>query len=103
MDSHFEKDREFVLKTLSGLFAYLQSLFLLDTVLEVCKFKVYNDNDLGCQSLVLDSQAVQHLELFESSYFEKPEEGSVFKTIDRCSTFFGKRMFRQWLLKPSRN
>jgi DNA mismatch repair ATPase MutS len=47
--------------------------------------------------MVLDSQALQHLEIFETSTGEK---GSLFDKVDRTKTKFGKRLFRKWMTSP---
>ena len=47
--------------------------------------------------MVLDSQALQHLEIFETPLGEKD---SLFWKIDRTKTKFGKRLFRRWVMQP---
>ena len=39
--------------------------------------------------MVLDAQALQHLEIIESA--SGKEEGSLFEYVDHCKTQFGKR------------
>ena len=48
------------------------------------------------KKLILDSQAIEHLELVEG-------RSSLLNFIDNCSTHFGKRMLKQWLLAPLTN
>ena len=47
--------------------------------------------------MVLDSQALHHLELFETPLGEKD---SLFCNIDHTRTKFGKRLLRRWLMQP---
>ncbi len=47
--------------------------------------------------MVLDSQALQHLEVFETA---AGEAGSLFERIDRTKSKFGKRLFRRWMMSP---
>ena len=50
--------------------------------------------------MILDSQALQHLEIFETS---EGITGSLFNTLDRTKTKFGKRLLRRWLTLPLLN
>lgn len=50
--------------------------------------------------MILDSQALQHLEIFETA---AGEVGSLFEKIDRTKTKFGKRLFRKWMTSPLLN
>ena len=48
--------------------------------------------------MVLDSQALQHLEIVESAAGTK--EGSLLSFVDHCMTPFGKRELKRWLMAP---
>lgn len=48
-------------------------------------------------SMIIDSQALQHLEVFETPIGEKD---ALFTKIDRTTTKFGKRLLRRWLMQP---
>lgn len=48
-------------------------------------------------SMVMDSQALQHLEVFETPLGEKD---ALFSKLDRTATKFGKRLLRRWLMQP---
>jgi len=50
--------------------------------------------------MVLDSQAVEHLELTESTNQRNLNKGTLFSFIDHTNTAFGKRMLKRWLLAP---
>lgn len=47
--------------------------------------------------MTMDSQALQHLEIFETPL---GENGSLFHKMDRTSTKFGRRLLRRWLMQP---
>lgn len=51
--------------------------------------------------MVLDSQALQHLEVVESA--SGKVEGSLFHYVDNCKSAFGKRQLKRWLLSPLMN
>lgn len=51
--------------------------------------------------MVLDSQALQHLEILESA--DGSLKGSLFEYVDHCKTPFGKRNLRRWLVSPLNN
>lgn len=59
------------------------------------KFGLYDHQ--RATSMVLDSQALQHLELFDTPLGPKH---SLFHKIDRTSTKFGRRLLRKWLMQP---
>ena len=48
--------------------------------------------------MVLDSQALEHLEIVESG--KGDVEGSLLQYIDHCKTPFGKRQIKRWLMAP---
>jgi DNA mismatch repair protein MSH6 len=50
--------------------------------------------------MILDSQALQHLEIFETM---EGESGSLFNIVDRTKTKFGKRLMRRWIMSPLTN
>ena len=51
--------------------------------------------------MVLDAQALQHLEVVETAAGKL--EGSLFHFVDNCKTPFGKRLLKRWLLSPLTN
>jgi len=49
--------------------------------------------------MILDSQALQHLEILETQGFSKnPEEGSLFAYINRTASPYGKRLLKRFFL-----
>ena len=52
------------------------------------------------QSLILDGQTLAHIEILQNS--DGTDEGTLFKLLCRCSTPFGKRLFKIWVCQPLR-
>jgi len=48
--------------------------------------------------MVLDAQALQHLEIVESA--QGSVKGSLFYYVDHCKTEFGKRQLKRWCMAP---
>jgi len=51
--------------------------------------------------MVLDSQALQHLEIVESH--SGTVKGSLLHYVDHCQTMFGKRQLKRWVMSPLLN
>lgn len=49
--------------------------------------------------MVLDGVSLSNLEVFRNSY-DGGEKGSLWAFVNRCSTAFGRRLLKDWLLKP---
>lgn len=73
--------------------------------LTTSEFHIYKPetahNFSSLEYLVLDSQALQHLEVVENA--QGKIEGSLFHYVDNCKTPFGKRQLKRWLLSPLMN
>lgn len=55
-------------------------------------------------AMVLDAQALENLEIFEvQGKTKRITKGSLFHYLDRCSTKFGKRLFKKWVCSPLLN
>ncbi|CAN0296349.1 unnamed protein product, partial [Hapterophycus canaliculatus] len=53
-----------------------------------------------CQShMVLDGVSLSNLEVLRNSS-DGSEKGSLWAFVDRCSTAFGRRLLKDWVLKP---
>jgi DNA mismatch repair protein MSH6 len=52
----------------------------------------------GLDYMVLDAQALQHLEIVEAA--DGKLKGTLLNYVDLCSTLFGKRQMKRWLLAP---
>ena len=49
--------------------------------------------------MVLDGVSLSNLEVLRNSY-DGGEKGSLWAFVNRCSTAFGRRLLKDWLLKP---
>jgi DNA mismatch repair ATPase MutS len=51
--------------------------------------------------MVLDSQAIENLEIVECMENGEPTTtGSLLEFVDHTKTLFGKRQIKRWLLSP---
>ena len=78
------------------MFKYLKSCLKFDYIMSAVKFAFY-EHEGSAMSMVMDSQALQHLEVFEAPVGEKD---ALFSKIDRTRTKFGKRLLRRWIMQP---
>ena len=79
---------------------FLKNLLLSETI-KVAKFYEYSEGIISKSSLIMDYQAIYNLELLETSLDpKKPECGSFVEYMNRCSTPFGKRLMKKWILNP---
>lgn len=80
--------------------AFLEEALLSETTVGTGEFALYRPESASdfLENMVLDSQALEHLELLKTSGGKV--EGSLFHYLDHCKTQFGKRLLRRWLLSP---
>lgn len=79
--------------------AFLEEALLSEMTITTGDFVLYTpETQSQLDFMVLDSQALQHLEVVESA-----QEGSLFHFVDHCKTAFGKRQLKRWLLAPLMN
>ncbi|KAM9962806.1 hypothetical protein ACTFIR_005723 [Dictyostelium discoideum] len=95
------KNEEYLMGALGGCISYLMDIKIGNSVVEQARFKRFNPLDIG-NSMILDGQCLVNLEIFNNST-DGSTEGTLFKLMDRCTTAFGKRMFRQWICRPLAN
>lgn len=96
-----EKDLAF--NSFGMAIAFLVDALIDEQTLRPGTFKEYSPESNttitnGLQYMVLDAQALQHLEVIESA--QGKEEGSLFSYIDHCKTQFGKRQLKRWCMAP---
>ena len=95
MEIRNSEDNEQQLRTF-GMVVWFLNQCLLESNIKFLRVKGIPDMKLQQKKLILDSQAIEHLELVEG-------RSSLLNFIDNCSTHFGKRMLKQWLLAPLTN
>lgn len=85
--------------------AFLEDALIDEMTIVPGRYSLYEpESKQGVNSLeymVLDSQALQHLEIVEST--SGKVQGSILHFIDHCKTQFGKRQLKRWLLSPLLN
>eukprot|EP01132_Coremiostelium_polycephalum_P003708 gene3708-4620_t len=96
----FSKDENATLAlcALGACICYLNDIKIGDEIVRQGRFNRFNPLDIG-NCLILDAQCLVNLEIFNNST-DGSTEGSLFKMMDRCSTSFGKRLFRKWVCRP---
>lgn len=57
------------------------------------------DTDALPRHMVLDAVALANLEILQNN-FDKSEKGSLWQFINKCKTAFGRRLLKNWLIKP---
>lgn len=92
------RENPLAMSALGGLLWYLKFLKIDKDLLSLGNFSKY-DPIKASNSLILDGQSLQNLEIFVNSS-DGSEEGTLFKLLNRCITPFGKRMIRTWLCHP---
>ncbi|KAB8287896.1 hypothetical protein EYC80_010254 [Monilinia laxa] len=92
------RDNDLLISSFGALFQYLKFLQLEKPLLTQGNFTWYNPIQKGT-TLVLDGQTLINLEIF-SNTFDGNSDGTLYTLLDRCTTPFGKRLFRQWVSHP---
>jgi len=98
-----EKDlfKDQVLGCLAGMVSYLEKMLILDNVISTARYEIYDMNNWKQTRMVLDSQALQHLEILEVEYSTRNRtEGSLLSYIDKTVSKYGKRLLRKWICAP---
>ncbi|KAB7498351.1 DNA mismatch repair protein Msh6 [Armadillidium nasatum] len=96
--------------SLGGLIWYLTLCKLEEDILSRKTFEIYEPPDnnvvqssttseIGIRKHMLDGIALRNLEIFENSS-SGSSEGTLYETLNHCSTPFGKRLLRNWLCTP---
>lgn len=92
---------DLIMLSLSGLLIYLGKMLILENVLQTARFQVYDHRKHRQSRMILDSQALQHLEILDVEYAGKSHfEGSLLSFVDKTATPFGKRLLRKWICAP---
>ena len=93
--------KNFILSSFAGLRTYLNQALIGNQVLATARYDIYDPRAFAQSRMVLDSQALQHLEVLEVGYLERnKQEGSLLSYIDKTVTKYGKRLLRKWISAP---
>ncbi|EXB28598.1 DNA mismatch repair protein Msh6-1 [Morus notabilis] len=97
------EDSSYALSALGGTLFYLKQAFLDETLLRFAKFELLPSSGFGDviskPYLVLDSAALENLEIFENSR-NGDLTGTLYAQLNHCVTAFGKRLLKTWLARP---
>ena len=90
-------DCDVVLSALGGLLWYLEQLHL-DA--DLCASGNFGVRDAPAQggAMILDAKSLQHLHVLQND--EGGDEGTLHRLLNRCTTPFGRRLFKLWLASP---
>jgi len=94
--------------SLGNSIKYLEYLMIAYQTVPLAEFHEYSherSSEFGKlkenTAMVLDAQALENLEIFEiHGKTTRITEGSLFEFLERCSTKFGKRLFKKWTCSP---
>lgn len=92
------KDDELVIRTLGGCISYLEEVQLAKQILQQRKIDpldIYQKRNC----MVLDSNALAYLNILENDN-DRGIKGTLIEIMDNCSTKFGKRLMRKWVMHP---
>eukprot|EP00347_Sterkiella_histriomuscorum_P017253 403350104 len=84
---------------------YLEQLLQAETIIPVADFYTQDEHKqelMQSGNMVIDAQAIEHLELLEIPGRSKNHgEGSFFSFLSKgCATSFGKRLLKRWVVGP---
>ncbi|CAK58417.1 unnamed protein product (macronuclear) [Paramecium tetraurelia] len=96
----FYKNNQVVLQALNGLFTYLNQILILDRVLGCAQFKLYDEEFSLQQCMILDSQAIYHLEILQTTNQVDKKDFSLFGVLNKTVTPGGHRLLRRWVCAP---
>lgn len=90
------------MQSLGMSIAFLEENLIAEMTIKTGEFFRYTpETQSQLEYMVLDAQALQHLEVVESASGKL--EGSIFHYMDNCKSAFGKRQLKRWLLSPLMN
>ncbi|KAI3980709.1 hypothetical protein MKX01_025274 [Papaver californicum] len=93
----------YAVSAFGGCLSYLRKAFLDQSLLKCAKFEL-----LPCSRfrdihqkpyMILDAAAIESLELFENTR-DGSSTGTLYGQLNQCVTSFGKRMLKNWLVRP---
>ena len=87
------------LSALGGLLWYLEQLHL---DVDLCASGNFAERsapaDTQQGTLILDAKSLLHLHVLQND--EGTDEGTLHRLLNRCTTPFGRRLFKTWLASP---
>lgn len=101
--SEFPDDcsRERVRSVFTGFVHYLNDLKILDLHIDILSIRRYEETTSFKQRMVLDSQALEQLEIIEATHdFRTKRDDSLLHSLDRCASLPGKRLLKSLICGP---
>ncbi|KAI9142928.1 muts domain V-domain-containing protein [Paraphysoderma sedebokerense] len=95
------KDDAPLMSAFGGLVWYLRTLKLDTSLLSLKNFHIYNPIQ-HATSLILDGQTLTNLEIFRNNS-DGSTDGTLLQLLNKCTSPFGKRLFKKWMCHPLRN
>ena len=90
-----------IMISMAGMITYLTKMMIVENVFCTVRYEIYDPAKAVLSRMVLDSQALQHLEILEVEYATKNAfEGSLLHYIDKTVSPFGKRLLKKWICAP---
>ena len=87
-----------MVNTFGMVVAYLERLLIAEQTLPLGDIKKFDPKKSMISSLVMDSQAIEHLEIMEvMETTQKIRKGSLIDYLDRTVTGFGRRLLERWV------
>lgn len=105
---------DLALNAMGGVVWCLKNCLIDEELLTMKTFEIYKPVDnlvsstdkdevkkefLKQKYMVLDSISLTNLEIFENN-FDNTQTGTLYEQVDWCSTSFGRRLLKYWLVNP---
>lgn len=89
------------IRSLTGLLSFMKESLIYHKIIPGIKINKIDSNSFGTSFMILDRQALEHLEILESTIGkQKSVQGSLYEFVNKCKTPFGKRLLKKWILAP---
>jgi len=96
-----EEHRSVVKSVFTGLVVYLNQLKILESYVDILSIRKYDDGMVLQQNMILDSQALEQLEIIEATHdFRTKRDDSLLHSLDRCVSLPGKRLLKSIVCAP---
>ena len=102
----FEPEMDLSMKSLGLAILFLQNALMAENTLKFLVFQpvptIVSDGEVTPHQkyMILDSQAIEHLDLLAEKNSDGKPSYSLFDYIDHCKTPFGRRLLKKWMLSP---
>ena len=92
---------DLMLSSFADMVSYLKKMLIVDQIILTAQYEIFDPSTFKKTRMILDSQALQHLEILEVQYIQNNRfEGSLLSYVDKTVSKYGKRLMRQWIMAP---